>query len=301
MPSPATRSAKLHEVVPVRHQDAVAFDLALVEAHIAGTPFAGNVHHFPSTPSTNTLALEAAQQGAATGVWVADQQTAGRGRGGHTWHSAPGDGLYVSILVRPRLFGADALKLSLAAGLAAKTAIAQTCGIDLDLRWPNDLMLDAADVSQKKLGGILTESSMEGGTPAALAYAVIGIGINLNHPAFPPELAALATSLRIALGRTVSREAILAALLRALEAEIALVEAEVNHPRSHATQPLALRFERASSWVRHLAVHVDEQDGYTGVTDGLDAQGLLRVRLADGTTRTVRHGGVRRLPIPNPQ
>ncbi len=303
MHRPATRSDTTHEVPPVRREDAVAvaFDLASLEAEIAGTSFAGSIHYLPSTPSTNTLALEAAQQGAVTGVWVADEQTAGRGRGGHTWHSAPGDGLYVSILTRPRLFGADALKLSLAAGLAAKSAIADTCGIDIDLRWPNDLMLDDPDGTQKKLGGILTESSMEGGTPAALAYAVIGIGINLNHPAFPPELAPLATSLRISLGHAVSREAILAGLLRALAAEIALVEAEVNHTRPYATPPLATRFERASSWMRNLPVHVDEQGGYTGVTDGLDAQGLLRVRLADGTTRTVRHGGVRRLPITNNQ
>ena len=303
MHRPATRSGIPHEVPPVRREDAVAvaFDLASLEAEIAGTAFAGSIHHLPSTPSTNTLALQAAQQGAATGVWIADEQTAGRGRGGHTWHSAPGHGLYVSILTRPKLFGADALKLSLAAGLSAKTAVTETCGIDIDLRWPNDLMLDEPYGTQKKVGGILTESSMEGGAPAALAYAVIGIGINLNHPAFPSELAPLATSLRIALGHAVSREVILAALLRALASEIALVEAEVNHTRPHTTPPLATRFARASSWVRDLPVHVDEQDGYTGVTAGLDAQGLLRGRLADGSVRTVRHGGVRRAPITNNQ
>ena len=279
-------------IVPLHDQDKCAFALEQVEAAIAGTQFAGSVHHLVSTASTNTLALEAAQSGAATGVWVADEQTAGRGRGGHTWHSTPGHGLYVSILVRPALSGPDALKLSLAAGLAAQAAIAEACGVDIDLRWPNDLMAPAEGGLQRKLGGILTESSMEGGASAALAYAVIGIGINLNHPEFPAELASLATSLRILSGSTISREALLAALLRHLEQQVLLVEAEARGlPRA---EPLAVRFERASTWVRGLAVHVEEDGGYLGTTAGLDPQGLLQIRLDDGTTRTVRHGGVRR-------
>ncbi len=266
-----------------------------VEAAISGTQFASHLHHLTSTPSTNTLALEAAQQGVSTGVWVADAQTAGRGRGGHTWLSTPGDGLYVSILVRPTLIGADTLKLSLAAGLAASRAIAQICHHDIDLRWPNDLMLhtqEGEEKKEKKFGGILTESSME--ASGALAYAVIGIGMNLNHAAFPDELAQLATSLRIVLGSPVSREAILAALLINLESEINLLESEIAGTRPPNTQPLAIRFGRASSWVHNLRVHVDEDAGYTGITSGLNPQGLLQVTLDDASTRIVRHGGVRR-------
>jgi len=270
----------------------MTLDLPAVEAAISGTVFARHLHHYASTPSTNTLALEAAQQGVSTGVWVADAQTAGRGRGGHTWLSTPGDGLYVSILVRPTLVGADTLKLSLAAGLAASRAIAQTCHHDIDLRWPNDLMLHTPEGTEKKFGGILTESSME--ASGALAYAVIGIGMNLNHAAFPDDLSLLATSLRIILGAPVSRENILAALLINLESEITLLESEIAGTRPPNTLPLAVRFARASSWVHNLPVQVDEDAGYTGITSGLNPQGLLQVTLADGTTRTVRHGGVRR-------
>src|SRR5271167_1827462 len=100
-----------------------SFDLGAVEQGIAGTEFAGRVMHFDSVGSTNALALEAAQQGVQTGVWVADEQTAGRGRGGHQWHSAAGDGLYVSALVTPSLPMTAALWLSLATGLAATAAI----------------------------------------------------------------------------------------------------------------------------------------------------------------------------------
>ena len=268
------------------------FDLGGVEAGLAGTPFAGRVHHLESVGSTNTLALVAAQAGVATGVWCADEQTAGRGRSGHRWHSTAGDGLYVSVLVRPRLVGADALKLSLAAGLAAQRAILEVTGLETDLRWPNDLMVTGADGVERKFGGILTESAMDGGE-GALAYAVIGIGMNLNQADLPEELTPIATSLRMVGGEHVPREQVLVALLRALAEELALVESEAG---GAARDPITERFTRASGWVRGLNVEVAERGGYTGTTDGLDRQGLLRVLLKDGTIRTVRHGGVRKLP-----
>ena len=271
-------------------------DLEALNAQLADTQFAGALHHLATVGSTNALAVEAAQQGARTGVWVADEQTAGRGRGGHQWHSAAGDGLYVSVLVRPRLAGVDALKLSLAAGLAARAAVVATCGLPsarLDLRWPNDLMVWGADGVERKFGGILTESAMDGGS-GALAYAVIGIGMNLNHTELPEELRAIATSLRMAGAGEVDRGPLLVELLRALEAEVHAVERE-THGSSVAGSRLALRFAQASTWVEGLAVQVAEGDGYTGQTAGLDEHGLLRVRLADGSLRTVRHGGVRRV------
>ncbi len=266
------------------------FDLGAVEAGLAGTQFAGRLTHLRTTESTNTLAIAAAQDGVAGGVWVADEQTAGRGRGGHTWHSVAGDGLYVSALLRPRLRGADALKISLAAGLAAQRAVAKAAGVDIDLRWPNDLMVTGVDGVERKFGGILTESAMDGGE-GALAYAVVGIGMNLNHSELPEELRAVATSLRMVRGERVSREAVLVELLQGLEDEVRLLEAEVGR---RAGESICRRFERASGWVRGLKVKVDEEDGYTGVTAGLDPRGLLQVRLSDGTVRVVRHGGVRR-------
>ena len=272
------------------------FDLPSVQSALAGTPFAATLTHLPTTSSTNTLAIAAAQAGTPTGVWVAEEQTAGRGRGGHTWHSAAGDGLYVSVLLRPRLKGADALKLSLAAGLAAQAAVLEATGIPIDLRWPNDLMVTGPDatgqnIAERKFGGILTESAMEGGD-GALSYAVVGIGMNLNHPDLPEDLRALATSLRIVGGNRVSRERVLLVLLRRLLSEVDLLEAEARG--APEAPSLCRRFEQASGWTRGLRVKVDEQDGYTGLTAGLDERGLLQVRLDDDTTRVVRHGGVRR-------
>lgn len=265
-----------------------AFDLAAVEAGLVGTPLAGRVQHLETTDSTNTVALRAAQQGVLAGVWVADRQTAGRGRGGHAWHSSAGDGLYVSVLLRPHIRGADALKVSLAAGIACADAVGVACAARVDLRWPNDLLVADAGGAERKFGGILTESALDA-ADASLSYAVIGIGMNLNHQTMPEELRETATSLRLAGAAPVARESLLVALLPALLREVALVERE---PES-----VLARFASRSTWVRGAHVHVAEQDGYTGVTDGLDRHGLLRVRLDDGTLRTVRHGGVRRTGV----
>lgn len=267
------------------------FDTGAVEAGIAGTVFAGTVRHFPAVTSTNSVALDAAQQGARCGVWVAEEQTAGRGRGGHAWHSAPGDGLYVSALIAPPLSIAAALLLSLATGLAAHAAIAECTGLQVDIRWPNDLLLHG-----RKCGGILVETAVApatGGAEAMLRYAVIGVGINLNHAAFPAELAGLATSLRIERGETVSRELLLGALLRRIDVEVrSLVD---DHPSAGLGESLLERFAAVSTWVHGKRVSVDEGGGYTGVTAGLDKGGFLRVAGDDGTLHTVLSGGVREL------
>jgi BirA family biotin operon repressor/biotin-[acetyl-CoA-carboxylase] ligase len=261
-----------------------------LSAALAGPVFAGKLHHFASVESTNLLAIEAAQAGAPDGsVWVADQQTAGRGRGGHQWHSAPGDGLYVSILLRPQMVLTDALWLSLATGLAVKSAIHAVTGLSADIRWPNDILF-----GEKKCGGILVETSATAprpDSPSMLRYAVIGVGINVNHTSFPPALEPIATSLREQAGTTFEREDLLAELLQCLKQEIDLLEAEQN---GASNEPgLLARFSAASSWVRGKRVSVEEGGGYTGVTDGLDGRGFLRVAGDDGTRHTVLSGGVR--------
>lgn len=268
------------------------FDLSSVATALAGTEFAKNLQHLPSVGSTNVLALEATQEGAAHGsVWVADEQTAGRGRSGHSWHSAAGDGLYVSVLLRPQMALVDALWLSLATGLAAQAAIAAVAAVTPDIRWPNDLL-----IGNRKCGGILVETAA--GAPqlddsAMLRFAVVGVGINVNHKNFPAELESLATSLQRETAKPWSRELILIEFLRALDKEIALLKAELRGTSTHAG--LLQRFAAASSWVRGKRVSVDEAGGYTGVTDGLDTRGFLRVAGDDGRLHTVLSGGVRAL------
>ncbi len=258
--------------------------VADIRSALIGTRFAAHIHHFATIGSTNTALLAAATKGATEGtVYLADEQTAGRGRGGHAWHSAAGDGLYLSVLVRPSLHLRDALLLSLGTGLAARHAVLHVSGLALDIRWPNDLMLGS-----RKVGGILVETAVEPGPDPLLRYAVIGIGINVHHSAFPPEIQPLATSLRVeSPTRSLSRNQLVIALLRALDLELTLLEDGNNIPS------LLARLTAASTWVSGKRVTVPENGGYSGISAGLDTHGYLLVDADDNTRRTVLSGGVR--------
>ncbi|HEY5382908.1 MAG TPA: biotin--[acetyl-CoA-carboxylase] ligase [Acidobacteriaceae bacterium] len=266
-------------------------DVLAVSRALEMTALAGPVLHLPVTESTNELALRAAQQGARRGVWVADEQTAGRGRGGHNWHSTRGDGLYVSILVTPELPMEQALWLSLATGLAAQEAILQAASVRIDLRWPNDLLLRG-----RKVGGVLVESSVAkavAGQSAMLRYAVLGVGINVHHAGFPADIAEIATSLHLEGAGHVSRQTLLVALLRAIDREMDRLDRE--HAGLNEGPGILARFDAASSWVRGKCVRVPENGGYTGVTAGLNSRGFLLVETDDGKRHTVLSGGVREM------
>lgn len=269
-------------------------DAAEVNTALAGTRLGGHVHHLAEVESTNNLALDAAQRGVPSGAWVADSQTAGRGRGGHAWHSAPGDGLYVSALFTPRLPATASLpsSLSLTAGLAAWEAIREVTGITADLRWPNDLVTRPVTLERsRKLGGVLVEAALGSEPQGLVRYAVIGIGVNVAHRSFPPELRTLASSLFLEGWQVPDRQPLLIALLKRLDA--LLREEEENFVGGRKGPGVRPRLEAASTWLRGKRVYVPEEGGYTGVTTGLDAQGFLLVNSDDGTRRTVRSGGVR--------
>ena len=281
-------------------------DLLLPEALdplVAGTIFAGRLHHFFCAGSTNAAAMQAAQNGEAEGaVFVAEEQTAGRGRSGHTWYSAGGLGIYLSVILRPRMGPADALALSLMAGLAAAAAVEKVTGARPDLRWPNDLLLARAfrteagvRLEERKFCGILTELNAE---LTRVRYVVVGMGMNVNHESFPPELESLATSLRLETGRTWSRVELAGALLQSLDREYRRLHRAEEDDDAQACTDLFRRFQEQSSYARGRRVRVEERGGYTGTTAGLDARGFLLVRTDDdnGSIRTVLAGGVRACP-----
>lgn len=262
-----------------------SFQLDTVRAALAASIFADKLKLFSTIGSTNTYAMQQAGQNAPHGsVYVAEEQTAGRGRSDHGWHSEPGAGLYVSILLRPQMVPADALWMSLAAGLAVQQAVLNVTDLVTDIRWPNDMMLGG-----RKFGGILTEMNAE---VARVRHAIIGIGINVNHTQFPAELQGAATSLRMEAGNVVSRQDLLIALLVTLQHELSgLLE---MRRFAEAVRSIKRRLEEKSSWIQGKRVSIQESGGYTGVTAGLDARGFLRVQTADGI-RTVLSGGVREM------
>jgi BirA family biotin operon repressor/biotin-[acetyl-CoA-carboxylase] ligase len=247
---------------------------------LQGTLFAANIQHYFKIGSTNIAAMDAAAAGAPEGtVLLAEEQTAGRGRGAHTWHSVRSAGIYCSVILRPKVPPSHALVLSLAAGLAVHSAVEEIGAFaNLDLRWPNDLLLDG-----RKFCGILTEMSAEA---TRVRHLVVGIGLNVNHRSFPPELQEQATSLRLVSGTEWSRVELTSALLKSLDREYrGLLQGTAGR------EAIVRRFSERSSYVRGKPVRIDDNGGFEGVTEGLDSQGFLQVRTAQGL-RTVLSGTV---------
>src|ERR1700676_1116401 len=173
-------------------------------------PIGKRIHHFFKTDSTNSVAMRLGEQGEPHGTLViAEEQTAGRGRGGHTWHSEKTNGIYMTVLLRPPISPQQAPLITMVAGLAVRDAILEQTSLAPDLRWPNDVLF-----GRKKFCGILTEMNAE---QDRIHFVAIGIGINVNHERIPEELSGIATSLRIETGRVNSRVEIVARLLRHLD------------------------------------------------------------------------------------
>jgi BirA family transcriptional regulator, biotin operon repressor / biotin---[acetyl-CoA-carboxylase] ligase len=225
--------------------------------------------------SSMTEASRLAASGAPSGAVVgAEEQTAGQGRHGRTWHSEPCSGLYFSVILRHQFTPAALPVVTLALGLAVSEAILQATELVCDLRWPNDVLIQG-----QKCAGILTQ--LEG------SAIIAGIGINVNHSRFPVELGGIATSLRLTSGRVHSREGLLLELLPSIDRYCGLLERD-------GREPILEMFSRASSYVTGRRVHVD-QAGSTllGTTAGLNDSGFLILRGDDGRDSLIVAGGVR--------
>jgi BirA family biotin operon repressor/biotin-[acetyl-CoA-carboxylase] ligase len=241
---------------------------------LRGTIFEQHLHHFYKIGSTNTAAMAAAAEGAPEGsVFLAEEQTAGRGRGANSWQSPRSTGIYCSVILRPELSPSEVLVLSLAAGLAVRAAIEQVDSrITTDLKWPNDVLIGGPN-GGKKVCGILTEMNAEA---TRVRFIVVGVGINVNQASFPKDLPA--TSLRQVTGGEWSRVDLVAALLKSLDREYRQLLED-----SSARESILRRFTEASSWVRGKAVRIEENgSAFEGTTEGLDPRGFLQVRTTKG-------------------
>ncbi|MEP6784006.1 MAG: biotin--[acetyl-CoA-carboxylase] ligase [Acidobacteriota bacterium] len=226
-----------------------------------------DVRWLPTTTSTMDVAAQLVSEGARHGTVVgADEQTSGRGRRGATWVSPPGAGLYFSFIAKPT---ADNLSLlTLAAGVAVREGIVAATGLAPDLKWPNDLI-----VGKRKLAGILAEG-IAIGTPQQAV--IVGVGVDLLAAAYPPDVAARATSIEGELGRTIDRSLVLASVLTALCERLARLD---QNPGD------ILQAWRAASPNAH-GTRVD-WDGKHGVTAGIDDAGALLVKTADRIERII--------------
>jgi len=251
----------------------------LLRAQLKGSLFGKRIYHFFKTDSTNRVAMELGYAGEPEGaVILAEEQSAGRGRAGRTWHSERAAGIYATLLLRPKISPVQAPLLTMMAGLSAHAAIQAQTALKLDLKWPNDLVLNG-----KKLGGILTEMYAD---TSLVRFVIVGIGINVNQEKFPAELSGIATSLRAETGRNLSRLELLARLLREFETDY-------NRFLREGAKSVTDRFTRASSYAVGKKVRVTNgSESFTGVTAGLAPEGLLQVERDDGKVVTVIAGDV---------
>jgi BirA family biotin operon repressor/biotin-[acetyl-CoA-carboxylase] ligase len=237
--------------------------------------------YFPSIGSTNDVAASLAASGEAEGALViADMQTAGRGRRGHTWFSPPDSGLYVSLVLAPAKASHSTTRavslLTLMAGVAIAEAIERITGLHADIKWPNDLL-----VGRRKLAGILAEGVARPEAGANVGEVVLGYGVNVRAAAYPPELSDRVTSLESELGRAVDRPRLIAETVAAIAERYADL--------------LACRFDAIlDAWrlrapgSRGARVSWETPRGeQSGVTAGIDDHGALLVRSGSTVERIV--------------
>ena len=212
---------------------------------------------------------------------VADEQTAGRGRRARAWHSSPGDGLYLSVLLRPRQESSTKIPLiSLMAAIAVAETLIEHGVAGVDIKWPNDVL-----VNERKISGILAEGASAGSNPTRI---ILGIGVNLNHQSFPPELSRTSTSIAIETGDQVVVDEFRNHLLEKIRRWYEVWKRD--------DRLIINRWQQLSTYARDQRVIVtldDEQ--IVGVTAGLNESGALRLITDDGEMKTILAGEVTRL------
>lgn len=268
MSQPAGRAAIVSAPLDVR--------MAFERAGARSRAIPRDCRWFASVTSTMTLAAEAVQAGGNDAlVIVADEQTQGRGRRGRGWSSPPGAGVYLSFVFRPQgdpAAGAMPL-LTLAAGVAVRTAVVSATGLAPELKWPNDVM-----VGRRKLAGILAEGH---GAVGGERTIILGIGINVLSAAHDDSVAARATSLEEELGRWIDRGSMLEEVL------VAVSDAYDDLNRGNASDILR-RWRRAAPSAQGGIVQWRDQHGSReGTAAGIDDTGALLVRTSTGVERIV--------------
>lgn len=233
-----------------------------------------------SVSSTNDVAMEMARQGGVEGtVVIAETQTAGKGRLGRHWISPAGKNLYMSIILRPAISPRDATALTLLSAVACASAIRRSPSLEATIKWPNDII-----VGDRKLGGILTEIKAD---IDSIDHAVVGIGINVNLASgdMPPEIKSIATSIIDCRGGPYSRTALAAEVIREFDKWYGLLMTKGK--RGVIDEWLSF----SSTIGKHVTVSVG-RERLAGLAEGIDDEGLLILKLSNGTYRKVNAGDV---------
>ena len=253
----------------------------LIRPRLRTTMLGRTIFHFYGVDSTNAFASRLLAHGRKVpegAVIISESQTAGRGRLGRNWHSEREAGIYFSIVLFPKVPPSLAPLFTLGTAVAMHNAAERYTGLDIDIKWPNDLLTGG-----KKFCGILSEIQAE---VDLLRNMIIGVGVNVNHEALPPDISDRATSLRIASGRIQSRLEILLEFFE--EFENIYLDFERKGPRTIIDQ-----WTSHSSFAngRRIEIH-DGVRKIAGVTRGLNALGALRIEQKGGHVEEVYSGDV---------
>ena len=240
------------------------------------------IRFFHSVASTNVTALDMAGNVEEGTVVIAESQEHGRGRHGRAWESPPGVNIYMSIILKPRLAPEDAMLMTLMAAVASADALREHTGLDVRIKWPNDLL-----VHDKKAGGILTEMKTEGGR---VVCAVIGIGINVNTDlsGFPEEIQTEATSVKKELGISVRRTEVVAGILNELDRWYRVLCTKRG-------DRILSEWKRLSATLGKKVLVTIGESTWRGVAESIDKTGMLVLRLSSGERRIIHAGDLTHL------
>ncbi|WP_318617365.1 biotin--[acetyl-CoA-carboxylase] ligase [Sporosarcina sp. YIM B06819] len=248
---------------------------ANIQQHLTAKSYGQHIQYFETCASTQIIAHEEAQYGAADGtVIIAEEQTAGRGRMARPWSSTSGKGIWMSVISRPSLTPQQAPQMTLVAAVAVTRAIEEITGIEPTIKWPNDILVDG-----KKVTGILTELQAD---PDQVKAIILGIGMNVNQELadFPEELRDIATSLQILMDKPVDRARLIAKILGFLELYTAMYV-------KHGFGPIKLLWEGYSNTTGKRIRAVMLNETVVGTALGISEEGVLELRLDDGSIRGI--------------
>lgn len=238
--------------------------------HLQSKLFGREIQYQYHTLSTQLVAHQWAKEDAPEGaIVIAEEQSGGKGRLGRVWHSPPRTGIWMSLILRPPIALQNASHLTILSSVGIKRGIERITGLDIQIKWPNDLLIDG-----KKVCGVLTEIR---GEQDCIHYAVIGMGMNVNTKKhdFPEEIRNIATSLSIELGGDIHRATLIAAILEELEECYQLY-------LSQGFEPIQQEWEDSAYKMGEIATVRTPQGVYTGMIQGLYETGALKLSTDQG-------------------
>jgi BirA family biotin operon repressor/biotin-[acetyl-CoA-carboxylase] ligase len=235
------------------------------------------IFFYETVGSTNTIASDLAGKTIEGAVVIADSQQKGRGRLGRKWESPPGVNIYISIILKPAIESKDATLITVMAVVACATALRRVTGLHVTIKWPNDLM-----VSDKKIGGILTELKTDHGR---IISAIVGIGINVNVDidTYPADVKKIATSVKNETGISYSREVVISEILNDIDYWYKILN-------RMGKGILLLEWQKLTSTLGREVKVIVGKETFTGLAESVDSEGMLILRLPSGMLKKIISG-----------